>query len=49
MPRAKYALMTSHVFYCFSGTGEPEIYYIELPSFGRRFYQVKTSHWGYLD
>jgi hypothetical protein len=49
IPPAKHTLLTRYFSYCFSGTGEPEIYYVELPPFGRRFYHVETGNWGYLD
>ncbi len=49
IPSAKYVLMASSFFYCFGENGEPEIYYVEMPPFGRRFYHVETGDWGYLD
>lgn len=49
VPTAKYALMDSQFHYCFTGSGEPEIYYVVMPPFGRRFYHVEKGTWGYLD
>ena len=48
VPAAKYTFMNSDFFYMKSDT-DPEIYYVEVPPFGRRFYHVKSGSWGYLD
>ncbi|HEX6503612.1 MAG TPA: hypothetical protein VF011_10195 [Terriglobales bacterium] len=49
IPAAKQTFISRDFSYCFSGSGEPEIYYIEIPPFGRRFYHIETGRWGYLD
>ena len=48
VPAAKYTFMNSDFFYMKSDT-DPEIYFVEMPPFGRRFYHVKSGNWGYLD
>jgi len=48
VPAAKYAFMDSSFFYC-NFLDDPEVWYVAMPPFGRRFYHVKTGHWGYLD
>jgi hypothetical protein len=48
VPLAKYALMDSNFFYLTSST-DPEVWFVELPLFGGRFYHVKTGNWGYMD
>jgi len=49
IPTAKYSLMDSQFHYIVDGSGEPEIYYLVMPPFGRRFYHVEKGTWGYLD
>jgi hypothetical protein len=48
VPAAKYAFMDSN-FSCFKSPSDPEVWFVELPPFDRRFYHVKTDSWGYMD
>ena len=48
VPAAKYTFMNSSFFYLRSDTN-PEIYFVEVPPFARRFYHVKSGDWGFMD
>lgn len=49
VPPAKYTFMSSDFFYMIGVDGEPEIYYVVMPPFGRRFYHVEKGTWGFMD
>ena len=36
-------------FSYFNNGDDPEVWYVAMLPFGRRFYHVKTGHWGYMD
>jgi hypothetical protein len=48
VPVAKYSFISPYFFYMKSDD-DPEIYFVEVPPFGRKFYHVKSGEWGYLD
>jgi hypothetical protein len=50
IPVARYELLANDSFFSSrEDDREPMLYYEAIPPFGRRFYHMETSSWGYLD